>query len=71
MSIRLDHAKIIHEKILCIRRKKLSPPSEGPYQVSEACANGTVKIQRGGYREIICIARITPFFMKPSESNDD
>ena len=47
------------------------PSSEGFHQVVEACANGSAKIQRGGYREINSIVRIAPFLMKPSESNDN
>ena len=47
------------------------PSSEGFHQVVGACANRSAKIQRGGCRETNSIARIAPFLMKPSESNDN
>ena len=47
-----------------MRPTKLSPPSEGPYQIVEVHVNGKVKTQRGGHREDISITRIASFFGK-------
>ena len=44
--------------------KLILPQSEGPYQIVEKYANGTIKIQCGGYRKIVSFTRITPFFMR-------
>ena len=54
--------KIIYEKNTHFRPNKLSAPSEGPYRIVEVLNNGTVKIQKKGYREIVSITRIAPFF---------
>ena len=59
-----EFAKIVHDVNTYMRPTKLSQPSEGPYEIVEIYANGTVKIQRGGYREILSITRIAPFFRK-------
>ena len=63
-----DFIKIMHEKNSRMRPTKLSAPSEGPYKVLQIYDNGTVKIQRGGYREIISMTRIAPFFKKEAEA---
>merc|ERR1712232_637750 len=62
-----DYVKIIHEKNTHFRPSKLSVPSEGPYRIVEILPKGTVKIQRAGYREIVSITRIAPFFVKNAE----
>ena len=56
--------KIMHDANSYIRPTKVSKLNEGLYEVVEIYANRTVKIQRGGYREILSITRIAPFFKK-------
>ena len=63
-----DFIKIMHEKNSRMRPTKLSAPSEGPYKVLHIYDNSTVKIQRGGYREIISMTRIAPFFKKEADA---
>ena len=59
-----DCVKIFNEKNTRMRPEKFSPPSEGSFQIVDAHANLTVKIQRGGHREDMSITRIAPFFGK-------
>ena len=47
-----------------MRPTKLSQPGEGPYEIVELYNNGTVKIKRRGYREVLSITRVEPFFME-------
>ena len=53
------------EKVLIINRSKnaakLNCPTEGPYEILKVYANGTVKIKRGAYDEIISIRRLQPY----------
>ena len=42
---------------------KLDSPTEGPYEVLKVYNNGTVKIKRGSYDEIINIRRLKPFYV--------
>ena len=42
-------------------RRKMTPCREGPFQVLQVYANGTVKIQCGCLRERINIRRLTPY----------
>ena len=53
-----------------MRPTKLSAPSKGPYQVVKINNNSTLKIQRGGFREIISITRVTPYFMKNNNTEN-
>ena len=41
--------------------RKLHQPTEGPYRILHVYENGTVKIQQGGYNEILSIRRLRPF----------
>ena len=61
--------KIMHEKNSRMRPTKLSPPSEGPYQVLVVCEN-TAKIQYGGYREDIYLTRIAPYFKREDKESE-
>ena len=41
---------------------KMSNPTEGPYQVLQVNNNGTLKIQRGAYAEVLNIYHLKPYF---------
>ena len=67
---RLEHEYKVGDKVLIIlkpyeRRNnpKISPTtySSGPFTILAIYANGTVKLQRGAYTDIISIRRITPY----------
>ena len=40
---------------------KLASPTEGPYEILKVYGNGTIKIKRGSYEEVINIRRVKPF----------
>ena len=63
---RLAHVYSPGDLILIINppsevKRKLLPPTEGPYKVLKSSTNGTIRIQRDGYKETIHIRRIKPF----------
>ena len=42
--------------------RKLDCPKEGPFEITDVYANGTVRIQRGAVNERINIRRLEPHF---------
>ena len=42
------------------RKRKLDKPAEGPFKIVATFKNGTVKIDRNGYNEVINIRRLKP-----------
>ena len=63
---RLEHSYQVNDRVLIILDKneqgpKLSSPTEGPYKILDTYSNGTVKIQRGTYQEIISVRRLKPY----------
>ena len=63
---RLEHSYQVNDRVLIILDKneqgpKLSSPTEGPYKILKTYSNGTVKIQRGTYQEIISVRRLKPY----------
>ena len=63
---RVDHWYRPGDKILIIVKcdeitSKLASPTEGPYQVLKVYRNGTIKVRRGSYDEVIHIRRVKPF----------
>ena len=63
---RLSHNYTIGDKVLvCIGftvvSKKLSRSTEGPYSITKVYKNGTIKINKGTYEEIINIRRVKAF----------
>ncbi len=68
-SKRLDFDYKIGDKVLILNkatfRNKLDPSTlpEGPWEIKQVHANGTVSIQRNNYLERMNIRRLRPFFM--------
>ena len=68
-SNRLDFDYKIGDKVLILNkttfRNKLDPSTlpEGPWEIKQVHANGTVSIQRNDYLERMNIRRLRPFFM--------
>ena len=65
-STRVAHTYEIGQLVLIVRNdkdvtRKLRQPTEGPYEILRVYRNGTVKIRRGNYDEILSIRRIRPF----------
>ena len=67
----IPHDYKVGDKILLVtpiserrRQAKLSPPTEGPYEITKLYKNGTVKILRKHFEEIVSIRRIRPYFTK-------
>mmetsp|Transcript_27299 Transcript_27299/g.56590 ORF Transcript_27299/g.56590 Transcript_27299/m.56590 type:complete len:225 (+) Transcript_27299:65-739(+) len=42
--------------------RKLSSPTEGPYVITKVYQNGTIKILRNNFEEIVSIRRVRPFY---------
>jgi len=65
---RIPHKYKVGDKIFIILKDiseygaKLNKRKEGPYKIVKVYKNGTVRIQRGSYRETLSIDRIKPFF---------
>ena len=70
-NVRENRAKISHtyqvgDKVLIIIKadeikSKIQDRAEGPYEIIRVYPNGTIKIQRDTYEEIINIRRIKPY----------
>ena len=63
---RIKHAYVVGDLVLIIldkmeRGPKLASPTEGPHKILKTYKNGTVKIQRGNYEEILSVQRSKPF----------
>ena len=63
---RIEHSYSVDDQVLIILDKKeqgpkLSSPTEGPYKILKLYTNGTVKIQRGSYQEILSVRRLKPY----------
>ena len=63
---RINHVYNIGDKVLILlknieRGAKLNQPTQGPFVITQIYNNGTVKIDRGNYEEIINIRRLKPF----------
>ena len=63
---RIDHNYKVGDKVLIIIKAdeikaKLQQRTEGPYEIRKIFNNGTVKIFRNTYEEIINIRRIRPY----------
>ena len=43
------------------RKRKLDKPAEGPFKIVQVYRNGTVKLDRNGYLEMISIRRLKPW----------
>ena len=66
---RIDHNYNVGDKVLIILkgeeiRSKIQIRTEGPYEIIQVYNNGTVKINKGSYNEIINIRRIKPYYEK-------
>ena len=59
-----DYVKLMHDKSACTHTTKLITSSEGPFQIVEVYNNGAIQIQRGKYREIVSITRVSLYFKK-------
>ena len=64
---RVEHEYRTGDLVLIVTERettaaKLAPPTEGPYEIQKVYKNGTVKIKRGSYNEVIHIRRIKPFY---------
>ena len=46
------------------RKSKLQKMAEGPFKITKVNKNGTVQINKNGYREIIHIRRLKPHYGK-------
>ena len=53
---------IVKNKFEC--KSKLQKMAEGPFKITKVNNNGTVQIDRNGYREIIHIRRLEPHYRK-------
>ena len=60
----------MHDAHSHMRPTKLSKPGEGLHEIVKVYNNGKLKIQRGDYREVLCIARIVAFFQKSKMNNE-
>ncbi len=60
---RITHAYSVGDKVLLFtkRKTKLDSPTEGPYSIMNEYDNGTIKIRRNTYDEIINMRRVKPF----------
>ena len=66
---RIDHTYNIGDKVLIILKgeeimSKIQIRTEGPYEIIKVYDNGTVKVNRGSYNEIVNIRRIKPYHEK-------
>ena len=69
-NVRENTSRLLHEykvgdKVLILSydvKAKMDQPTEGPYVITKVYpSHGTVKIDRGGYQEVIHIRRLKPF----------
>ncbi len=69
----LEHTYKVNDLVLILKKPyemnkaaKISLPTynEGPYTILEVFNNGTVKILRGAYTDIINIRRLIPYYKK-------
>ena len=63
-SNRIEHTCEVGYKVTCKKHgmlTKLVTPRRGPCQATHACANGTVRIQRGSINERVDIRHLAPF----------
>ena len=63
---RYNHEYRVGDKILIVSKntvvtRKLLTRTEGPFEITKVFPNGTVRIKRGAYYEIINIRRIKPY----------
>ena len=62
---RLDHIYNNGDKVLLILsdevKSKLDEPTEGPYTIVKVFQNGTVRINRGTFNEVLHIRNMKPF----------
>ena len=62
---RLKHTYKIGDKVLLILSdevmSKLDDPTEGPYQIMKVFHNGTIRINRGAFNEVLHIRNVKPF----------
>ena len=70
-SSRIHHNYQVGDQVLIVldaherrSQSKLQSPTRGPYVITKVYNNGTVKIIRGSYEEIIHIRRLKPFHPK-------
>ena len=66
---RIDHNYNVGNKVLIILKgeeilSKIQIRTKGPYEVIKVYNNGTVKINKGSYNEIVNIRRIKPYHKK-------
>jgi hypothetical protein len=70
---RLGHIYQVDDLILIVKKPyelakagKITSPtySEGPYRILKLYENGTVKIQRGSFTDILSIRRIMPYYTR-------
>ena len=79
-NIRENKSRVAHhyargDQVLIVyspsdRKQKMLPPTEGPYPVTKVYQNGTVRIQRAGYKETIHIRRLRPYNSKDDLAHD-
>ena len=64
MNVRI---KVVLHVLIMLKRqgdqssRKMQYPTEGPYTVLKINTNGTLRIRRGNYDEIIHVRRLKPF----------
>jgi len=61
----IKHGYAVGDLVLIILDKqehgpKLASLTEGPYKILKTYKNGTIKIQRGNYEEILSVRRLKP-----------
>ena len=64
---RVDHEYHPGDQVLIVVKgdeiaSKLASRTEGPYRVQKVYRNGTIKVRRGSYDEVINIRRVKPFY---------
>ena len=62
---RIDHDYQVDDQVYITKDgtfRKLDCPKQGPFQITDVYANGTVRIQRGPVNERINIRRLEPHF---------
>ena len=64
-KFKLKHTYRIGDKVLLTLSdevmSKLDAPTDGPYQIVKAFHNGTIRINRGAFNEVLHIRNMKPF----------
>ena len=75
-AARIPHTYMVGDKVLVRldpsdRKWKLNAPFEGPFLIMQVYKNGTIRIQRGAYDEVIHLRRVKPFVDSDYETRTD